>query len=505
MAEWQSTLGALRFEVEHRRQAGDGGPTLRVRDAGSGRELLRFDCFERGPHFHVEPGGPDDVTPLDPLADNVGWTVGELRRDLAGYLDKARFTGARDWSEAETAAVLDAAEDALRNPALDLDDLSLDLLKNRLSEKWEQYPEEILPAWVAEMDYPLAEPIRRLLQRAVERSDVGYPIAPSETGIREAFADRMGERFGWSVEPRDVEVVTDVVQGMYWSLAAYSQPGDGVVVQTPIYPPFLRAVEDNRRTLVENRLVPAPGGFEIDFDALEAAPADTRVVLLCNPHNPTGRVFDRSELERIAALAVERDWVVVADEIHADLVFDGRPFHPFGSLGPEVAARTVTLTSATKAFNIPGLRCAVAHFGSTDLRRRYRAAYPRHVGGGIGLLGLYATIAAWRHAQPWLDRVVAHLEGNRDFLAGAIAERFPGVVFHPPEATYLAWLDLRALDLSPTPARFFYQRARLALSDGPNFGAGLEGYARLNFATSRAILTQVLDRMAAALEARGQA
>ncbi len=494
---WEGSLGALRFHVEHRRAGAGGGPTLRVHQIDSSRELLRFDCFDERPHFHVDPSGRGELTALDPLADNVAWTVAELARDLAGYLEKAGFAGAATWSSDELAATLRGAEDAMRNPPVDLDDLSLDVLKSRKSEKWEQYSREILPAWVAEMDYPLAEPIRRVLQRAVDRDDVGYPIAPHETGIREAFAERMADRVGWHVSPGDIQVITDIVQGIVWSLSAYSEPGQGVIVQTPIYPPFLGAVRDTGRRLVENRLVAGDDGFEIDFDGLGGA--DARILLLCNPHNPTGRVFSRGELERIAELAGARNWVVVSDEIHSDLVFPGHEFIPFASLGPEVAARTVTLTSATKAFNIPGLRCAIAHFGSRELRQRYLAALPRHAGGGIGLLGLYATIAAWRHSQPWLDRVVAHLDANRATLARELAARFPGVVFHPPQATFLAWLDFTALDLPGSPARFFYEHAKLALSDGRLFGSDCEGYARLNFATSVSILAQLLDRMESAL------
>jgi cystathionine beta-lyase len=496
-AFWKGTLADLRFEVEHRSSPDDGGPSLRVLRRGDGRELLRFDCFDRGPHYHVDPAGRDDLVQLDPLADNVAWTAGELSRDLAGYLEKA---GARSqgWSQAELDRLLRDAQSAMRNPPLELEDLSLPLLRSRLSEKWETYPgDEVLPAWVAEMDYPLAEPVRRVLQRAVDRWDVGYPIAPERTGLREAFAERMAARFGWQVAPDDVAILSDVVQGIYWALPAYSAPGEGAVVQTPIYPPFLQAVAECGRRLEENRLLPGPEGYEIDFDGLRRA--DARVLLLCHPHNPTGRVFRDRELEAIAEIALARDWVVVSDEIHADLVYGGRRFRPFASLSPEVAARTVTLTSATKAFNIAGLRCAVAHFGSPELRARFRAAFPRHVGGGIGILGLYATIAAWRHAQPWLDQVLAALEGNRRFLAQVLGERFPEVVFHAPEATYLSWLDCRALDLPRSPAHFFYRRAGVALSDGRHFGSGFEGFARLNFATSRAILAQVLERMASAL------
>ncbi len=500
---WARRLGSLEFLVEHRSQGADRGPSLRVRDVrAGGRERLRFDCFARSPHFHVDPEGHDEITDLDPLADNVAWCVGELRRDLPRYLEKAGLQTSElgDWSDAELDAQLAAAEGAMRNPPARLDELDLEGLRARISEKWGTYPKDVLAAWVAEMDFPLAEPIRRVLEVATHRSDVGYPIELERTGLREAFAERMQEHFAWSIDPRRCEILTDVVQGLYAALAAWSEVGEGAVVQTPIYPPFLRAVAEMRRRLVENRLVQSPSGFEIDIDALRASvDGTTRLLLLCNPHNPTGRVFSRSELEALAEVALERDLVVVSDEIHADLIYAGGRHIPFATLGPELEARTVTLNSATKAFNIPGLRCALAHFGSARLQEQFQDRSPRHLRGGIGLLGIYATIAAWRHSQPWLDEVLRYLDANRSFLGRFIAERFPGVVYHEPEATYLGWLDCRGLELPETPGRFFLKSARVAISDGHHFGEGFEGFGRINFATSRAILTQVLERMADAL------
>lgn len=377
-----------------------------------------------------------------------------------------------------------------------LEGLDLEVLRARKSEKWHTYPPDVLPAWVAEMDFPVAEPIRRVLAEAVERWDVGYPIAPGNTGIREAFADRMEERFGWRIDPRRVEVVSEVVQGLYLALGAFAKPGEGAVVQTAIYPPFLMGLEETGRRLVENRLVVGSEGWEIDFDALEhGADVGTRLFLLCNPHNPSGRVFSRGELERIADFVLERDLVVVADEIHSDLVYDGAAHIPFASLSPEVEARTVTLNSASKSFNIAGLRCAVAHFGSAELRKRFDAHASRHTRGGLGILGLYATVAAWREGQPWLDEVVDHLQANRDYLMDELAARFPAIQCQRPQGTYMAWLDCSELGWQDSPATRFLERGKVALSEGRNFGADFENWARLNFATSREILAEVLDRM----------
>ena len=230
-------------------------------------------------------------------------------------------------------------------------------------------------------------------------------------------------------------------------------------------------------------------GYEIDLDGLRRAAAGARVLLLCHPHNPSGRVFRRAELEAIAEVVLGSGLFVVSDEIHADLVLGGEPFVPFASLSPEVAARTLTLCSASKAFHIAGLRCAVAVFGSDEIRRRFLAV-PRHVRGGINILGLEATRAAWLHGQPWLDAATDYLRGNRDLVARRVADSLPGVRHHPPEATYLAWLDCRALRLAPSPFRFFLERAKVALSDGASFGTPGEGFVRLNFATSRRLVVR---------------
>jgi cystathionine beta-lyase len=451
----------------------------------------------------VDPSGRDEITRISLGEDPVELAVGELRRDAEGYLKRAGLELERPLDRAELARALERAEEEMRNPAADLDALDVEDLRARQGEKWALYPPEVIPAWVADMDYPVAEPIQRVLRRAVAISDVGYAVDPDKTGLREVFVERMESRYGWKVPVEQVELLTDVVQGIYVALQVYSEPGDGVIIQTPIYPPFLHAVADTRRRLLENPLVQGRGRYELDLDGLRRAAAEAKVLLLCNPHNPTGRVFTRDELESIAEIALSSDLIVVSDEIHQDLVYPGRRHIPFATLGPEVAARTLTLTSATKAFSIAGLRCALAAFGSDDLKRRFQSI-PRHVLGGMGALGVRATIAAWRHSGPWLKRVLAHLERNRDHLAAFIRDRWPAIRFFPPEATYLVWLDCRALELDEEPARFFLKKARVALSQGKLFGAPGEGFVRLNFATSRPILDEVLGRMAEGLAREGR-
>ena len=489
-------VGPLRLEVEHRNPGPGGGPTLRVRDE-AGREWLRFDCFERGAHWHLDPAGRDEITRFDEGEDPLEWMLATLRADAAGLLARAGLD-ARPPAR-ELADALDDAECALRNPPTDLDAVRPSARRPSRGEKWATYPDDVLPLWVADMDFPIAEPIRRVLRFAVERSDLGYPIHPAPTDVPELTAARMQRRFGWRVEPSRVELLSDVVQGMYVALHQFSEPGDGVVVQTPIYTPFLGSVAATRRRLVENPLAFGDDGYEVDLERLRASvDAGTRVILLCNPHNPSGRVLRREELEGIAAVALERDCILVSDEIHQDLVWGDAKHLPIASLSPEIEARTITLTAASKAFNIAGLRCAVAIFGSPEMQRRFDGL-PRHLRGGVGILGIEALRAAWHHSQPWLDEVRAYLEANRAFVAGFVRDELSGITLHAPEATYLAWLDCRALDLEPSPYAFFLERAKVALSDGPSFGEVGRGFARLNFATSRAILAEALERMAKAL------
>ena len=502
---WERGLGPIRLVVEHRALGGDGGAALRIYSSEpKGRELLRFDCFEKAPHFHIDPSGRDLITSLESPDDATTVALEDLARNLEGYLKRAGLELSRPLDRAAVVLALNEAEAEMRNPPVDLDALDLEALRRRRGEKWTVYPPDVLPAWVADMDFPVPEPIRRMLLRSVERSDLGYPLDPGETGLREAFADRMQARFGWSVDPARVDVLTDVVQAIYVGLEVFSEPDEGVVIQTPIYPPFLGAVWETRRRLVANPLAEGRDRYELDLDGLRrAAIPSTRILLLCNPHNPSGRVFTRPELEALAEIALAHDWVVISDEIHEDLVFPGHRHIPFATLAPEVEARTVTLTSATKAFSIAGLRCAVAAFGSESLQTRFRSI-PRHVRGGIGTLGIEATLAAWRHGQTWLDRVMAHLQRNRDHLAAFIHEQWPAVRHFPPEATYLSWLDFRALDLEGGPHQFFLDRARVGLSNGTRFGSEGEGFVRVNFATSRPILDEILSRMHGALERAGQ-
>jgi cystathionine beta-lyase len=384
--------------------------------------------------------------------------------------------------------------------------LSADELRARSGRKWHEYAEDVVPAWVAEMDFEVAEPIRIVLRRIAGEAAYGYEESWLYPALAEAFAEYMQRQFGWQVGSEHVVPVADLVQALFSGVVAFTEPGQGVVLQTPIYPPFQMAVRETGRRIVESPLLDTGQRFDMDPDSLAAAfDARAPVLLLCNPHNPTGRVFERTELEAIARLAVERQLVVIADEVHADLVFLKNSSHqhiPFASLGPEVAARTVTITSATKAYNIPGLRCGVMHFGSAALREQFRQAVPDRMLGIANRFGIEATLVAWRECGGWLNEVLEVLEKNRVRIQTFLAQELPGVRWYPPEATYLAWLDCRdVLPADVVPQRFLLDKARVALSDGTDFGPGGEGRARLNFGTSPQILETILSRLAQSLKA----
>jgi len=380
-----------------------------------------------------------------------------------------------------------------------LDSIDAQTLRRRRSAKWSVASGDMIAASVADMDFPVAPAIAEVLSQMIDADDLGYPPGQTPAGLPTVFAHRMHERFAWDVDPERVEVMTDVVQGLYLAIGAFSREGDALVTPSPVYPPFLDALRATRRVPVWKRYEPAAGGYRIDFDRLRAELTPrTRMLLVCNPHNPTGRVLAERELEELAGIALARDLVIVSDEIHADLVYTGARHVPFAKILPEISARTITLTSATKAFNIAGLRCAVAVFGSEEMQRRF-SHVDRHIRGGLGSFGLAATEAAWTRCQDWQDEVLRYLEGNRDFVADFVRRQWPQVVHAAPEATYLSWLDFRAYALEPTPCAFFREHAHVLLAAGEDFGEAGCGFARVNFATSRAILAEVLERMDRAL------
>jgi cystathionine beta-lyase len=387
--------------------------------------------------------------------------------------------------------------------------LPLDLLRSRQNVKWQKYASDVLPAWVAEMDFSVAYPIRRAIERTVREQDYGYPQRGGQGGgevLAASFARRMQARFGWTVDPALVVPLGDLVQGTFAALWAFSDADDGVLLQIPAYPPFKASIEGTGRKLVAHRLPRGEHGFLTDTAGLDAlAKGGAKVLLLCNPQNPTGRVYTRAELLAIGRIAIERDLVIVSDEIHSDLVYDGARHIPIASLSAEIAARTVTITSPTKSFNIPGLHCGVAHFGDAALLARFRKRLPGRIIGGPAIMGIDATVAAWDESQPWLDEVLAQLAANRARVSEFLASELPEITWHQPEATYLGWLDCSALKLPGTAFDFFHDRAKVALNAGETFDPVCKDFVRLNFATSGAILEQILGRMRDAVRQKNAA
>jgi cystathionine beta-lyase len=373
----------------------------------------------------------------------------------------------------------------------------LDALRRHRGRKWSRYEPDVLPAWIADMDFLPAPPIRATLLEAVHSGDLGYGPVAERTGIPESFSQWAQRRWQWRLDPEAVLLMPDVVGGLANCIEALSAPGDSILVQTPIYPPFLSSVRNSFRRLVASPLIDG----EIDFDALERAMVreKVRMLLLCNPHNPTGRCFSGDELSRIAVLALEHRVLVVSDEVHADLVFAGHRHIPFASLSPEVARITVTLNAASKAFNLAGLRAAVCVVEDPELRRKLRAL-PTQRWTPFSTLGVRASLAAWSdEGEQWLLACVAHLQRMRDGFIDQLPIRCRGIRCVMPQASYLAWLDCRDLGLAVEPAEFFLEHARVALSPGNEFGTPGHGHARMNFATSEPILEQIVSRMAAAL------
>jgi cysteine-S-conjugate beta-lyase len=381
------------------------------------------------------------------------------------------------------------------------EDLDLDRLRRRRSEKWQLHPPDVLPAFIAEMDYDLAEPVRAALRQAVDLDDCGYSALP---GIGETFAAFAASRHDWTVDPDRVHLIPDVMAGVDALLALATEPGDGVVINTPVYPPFFKHIGFARRQVVEVPLVQTDGRWELDFAGLEAAfAAGARGYLLCNPHNPTGRVFSAGDLDRIADLADRYGVFVMADEIHASLTLPGTRHTPFVALGGAAAEHGVTLASASKAFNVAGLKGAVAVAGSAAMQRRLEQL-PESCHYGAGLFGVLASLAAWRSGGDWLDALIRQLDHARAEFGRVLGERLPGARYVPPEASYLAWVDCSGLGLGPEPAKVFLDRGRVALGRGLDFGAPGDGYARVTIGTSSALLAGIVDRMAAAVSAHSR-
>jgi cysteine-S-conjugate beta-lyase len=379
------------------------------------------------------------------------------------------------------------------------DSLKLEALQDKRCAKWQLYPKGVIPLWVADMDFPISDKIKQALKDFLDSDNMGYPERLGVPGMKEAVQQRLEKRYNWKLEPDHIHHMPGIISGMYLASLACASEGDEVILQTPLYPPFTTAVKDTRRVPVYNPLVWNGTSWEIDFDNLESlvTPA-TRLMMLCNPHNPTGRVFTRKEVEALADFALRHRLWVLSDELHADLTY-GHQHTPIASISDEIAQRTLTLYGPTKAFNIAGLHIGFMISQNKKLLERAKGM-AGYMLGFPNTMSQVATIAAFTQGEDWLEDTRTYLQANRDFVHDFIAKEIPEVKSAKPEGTYMSWLDFRALGLEGNKAgdplyKFLSDTAKVGLNDGPLYGPGGEGFSRINFASSRAIVEEALVRI----------
>ena len=377
------------------------------------------------------------------------------------------------------------------------------------SIKWRQYPQDVLPLWVADMDFAAPEPIRAALMRVVEQGVLGYDFPTKE--LRETVAARMQMLYGWQVSPDAVVATPGVVAGFTIAAHTLCMAGQGILVQPPVYPPFLKVHGNAGLVRQDAPLALEVGGaslrYAVDFvvfqQAVHFAGARTGMFLLCNPHNPTGQVYTKDDLERMADICLRNDISICSDEIHSEILLGGTKHIPIAALDPEIADHTITLIAPSKTFNIPGLFCGFAIIPNKDLLERYKKTVERmamHV-SSPGLVA--AQVAFSGTCDAWLAALCAYLTGNRDFLVEFVRDELNGIRTTIPDATYLAWLDctkqVKSGIISGSPYEFFLKSAKVALNDGREFGSGGEGFVRLNFGCPHATLVEALARMKSAI------
>ena len=373
------------------------------------------------------------------------------------------------------------------------------------SIKWTKYPEDVLPLWVADMDFQTPQPILDALRTALEEGALGYET-PSQS-LFQSVATRMNKLYGWKIDADMVVAVPGIVSGFNAAARAVCAPGEGILMQPPVYFPFLRVHENQGLTRQYAPLLRVADEnilrYEIDFEAFEAAigseEADTCMFLFCNPHNPTGNTFAKEDLSHLAEICLRNDVIICSDEIHSELLLGGTRHTPMATLSPEVAERTVTLVAPSKTFNTAGLFCGFAIIPNTELNERYQKAV-EGMTFHVNSLGQVAAGEAFSGScDDWLNEVLAYLTANRDFVVNYFLENLPDIRTTVPEATHLLWLDCNALlesgMIMSSPFEFFLKEAKVALSDGAQFGPGGEGFVRLNFGCPRSILVDALERM----------
>lgn len=385
---------------------------------------------------------------------------------------------------------------------------NFDRLPNRripgILNKWTYYPEDLLPMWVADMDFPAPKPILDAIREAVRHGVLGYEL-PSKT-LLETVAARMDRLYGWKVKLEWVIPVTGIVNGFNFAARAFGISKKGYLIQPPVYNEFHELKNNVGLAQLDAPLVQRVRGnilqYEIDWDLFRRQAKKAGMFLLCNPHNPLGIIFSRSDLRRMAEICLENKVLMISDEIHSELLLNDRKFTPLAKLASEIAQNSITLIAPSKTFNMPGLFCGFAIIPNKELRDKY-ANVVGHLRVHVASLGMRAAQAAFSgQCDDWLKELRDYLTDNRDFLVDYITKNMPGVRTTSPQATYLAWLDFTEFEFETSAYQFFFEKAKVALSDGAIFGENGKGRVRLNFGTSRKILKQGLDRMSQALHSR---
>ncbi|MDR6198335.1 cystathionine beta-lyase [Microbacterium sp. SORGH_AS428] len=373
--------------------------------------------------------------------------------------------------------------------------LSLAELRQRRSAKWRSYPDDVIPLFVAETDYPLAPAISAALHEAVSRGDTGY--TPADPGVAAAYSAFAARRLGWCPDPDRMRITGDVIMGVVEILRRVIVPGDRVVITPPVYPPFFEAVPEAGGVAQSVPLRDTGDGWELDLEGIEDAFREgARAVLLCNPHNPTGTIHSAGALRTLAELAVRYRAVVVSDEIHAPLPRAGNIVTPFLSVSDAAARCGYAVVSASKAFNLAGLKCAIM-VAADDRTHAILRSLPDEVSWRTGLFGALATVAALSpESDPWLDAQAVAIDANADLLRTLLLTHLPYAGFRPPEAGYLGWVDLSACGWGDAPARRILREARVAVHSGPAFGAGGAGHIRLTLGCAPEVLTEAIERIA---------
>jgi cystathionine beta-lyase len=369
------------------------------------------------------------------------------------------------------------------------------------SNKWNYYPKDVLPMWVADMDFPAPKPILSTLHKAVDHGVLGYEL-PSQA-LKETVAARMDSLYRWKVKPEAVVAVTGIVSGFSVAARAFCSPKKGVLIQTPVYNEFHEVKNNIGIPQLDAPLTQKVTGnilsYEIDWNVFEKQAKKAGMFLLCNPHNPLGLAYSRKDLLRMAEICIANDVLIVSDEIHSELMLDDHKHTPMAKLSSEIANHTITLVAPSKTFNVPGLFCGFAIIPNKELRARYEREV-EHLRLHVSSMGLFAAQTAFSgQCDNWLAELREYLSANRDFLVNYVSEYLPEVRITFPSATYLAWLDFSRLvesgRIQGSPFKFFLENARVAFSDGKIFGAGYENFIRLNYGCPRATLEQGLDRV----------